>query len=700
MNQSSDGSGPTASKDDLAEYLWASSRLYEVLIALARESGFGVVPAEICVSSSDPEFAARNLRLEALPAEILYGDFERLISQKAPALLRVRSHGADGWIALLPHSIVLKMDLRKVRLEPIQLRSMMCAHLEASGAARINEILELAKVPIAKRRRAFEALLAARFNDIPIRDIWSIRLPPSASFWTQLHQSRVFQWIGILAGAHALQYLLWILAWLVVGSSVLTRPSGRRWLVEWAVLLLALVPLRVVVTWLQGVIAIGVGTNLKQRLFFGALRLDPDVMRREGIGHLLGRVIESEAVETLALSGGFLGLVSMIELVVAIFVLAAGTGGVRLSAMLLTWLTFTGLLAWRYFTQSHSWANIRLAMTHDLVENMVGHRTRLVQLPKDQWHVEEDATLERYLHASQDLDRSSAMFLSLVPRGWLVLGLMGVAWTGLENIGTPVQLAVAVGGMLLAYRALKRLTAGAWQLAGAAVAWDQVSPLFQAAKRLEPIGSATPARPAGLPVLETRDLAFSYLDGRGSVLSACSLRIHSGDRVILEGSSGSGKSTLVSILTGLRQPTAGRLLVDGLDFDTLGAKHWRKRIAAAPQFHENHILTGTFAFNLFLGRQTPLDPIAFQEAEAVCQELELGDLLSRMPAGMLQMVGESGWQLSHGERSRLYVARALLQGSEMIVLDESLTALDPENQKRVIECILKRAKTLLVIAYR
>jgi ATP-binding cassette subfamily B protein len=70
-----------------------------------------------------------------------------------------------------------------------------------------------------------------------------------------------------------------------------------------------------------------------------------------------------------------------------------------------------------------------------------------------------------------------------------------------------------------------------------------------------------------------------------------------------------------------------------------------------------------------------------------------------MPAGMLQMVGETGWQLSHGERSRLYIARALLQGSDMIILDESFAALDPETLRRALSCVLRRAPALMVIAH-
>lgn len=62
------------------------------------------------------------------------------------------------------------------------------------------------------------------------------------------------------------------------------------------------------------------------------------------------------------------------------------------------------------------------------------------------------------------------------------------------------------------------------------------------------------------------------------------------------------------------------------------------------------------------------------------------------------MVGETGWQLSHGEKSRLYMARALLQGAEVVILDDSFAALDPENLHRCLRCALERAPTLMVIA--
>src|SRR5262249_24566493 len=138
-----------------------------------------------------------------------------------------------------------------------------------------------------------------------------------------------------------------------------------------------------------------------------------------------------------------------------------------------------------------------------------------------------------------------------------------------------------------------------------------------------------------------------------------------GDRLLLEGPSGGGKSTLAALLLGLRQPESGLVLLGGLDRQTLGATGWRQQA----------------------------------EAEALCGELGLREILDSMPAGLLQMVGDTGWRLSHGEQIRLYIARALLQGADVVVLDESFAALDPETLRQALRCVLARAATLLVIAH-
>ena len=169
--------------------------------------------------------------------------------------------------------------------------------------------------------------------------------------------------------------------------------------------------------------------------------------------------------------------------------------------------------------------------------------------------------------------------------------------------------------------------------------------------------------------------------------------------MILQGPSGSGKSTLASVLAGLRPPQSGLLLADGLDRHTLGLDGWRKRVVLVPQFHENHLALGSLAFNVLMGAEWPASEEEFARAERVLRELGLGATLDRMPSGMLQTVGETGWQLSHGERSRVYLARALVQQPDVLILDESFAQLDPENMHLALDAVVSRGSAVLLIAH-
>jgi ABC-type multidrug transport system fused ATPase/permease subunit len=170
-------------------------------------------------------------------------------------------------------------------------------------------------------------------------------------------------------------------------------------------------------------------------------------------------------------------------------------------------------------------------------------------------------------------------------------------------------------------------------------------------------------------------------------------------RLLLEGPSGSGKTTLALMVAGLESPESGLLLIDGLDRGALGAAGWRSRVAMAPQAHDNYLVGASLAFNLLMGRRWPAEPSDLAEADRVCRELGLGDLLDRLPAGLDQVVGESGWRLSQGEKTRVFLARALLQRPELLVLDESFSALDSENVERAMRCVNQRARAVLAIAH-
>ena len=340
---------------------------------------------------------------------------------------------------------------------------------------------------------------------------------------------------------------------------------------------------------------------------------------------------------------------------------------------------------------------------------MVGHTTRLAQEPVERWHEREDAATAGYLAHSRVMDRLGASLDVLAPRGWTLLAVLGMWPVLVIETPTTATLALAFGGVLLGQAAFASLAGGLGALADLLIAWREVSPLVDAATRVEhtrarhvraePAGSLARTADESAPIIEARELVYRHARREQPILRGVELRIHAGERILLEGPSGGGKSTLAALLTGLRQPDGGLLLLDGLDRPSLGEQGWRERVAAAPQFHENHVLANTFMFNLLMGRRWPPRIEDVQLAIAVCEQLGLGPLLERMPAGMQQSVGESGWQLSHGERSRLFLARALLQGGELVILDESLAALDPDNQALALECAWDRAGTLLVIAH-
>jgi len=154
-------------------------------------------------------------------------------------------------------------------------------------------------------------------------------------------------------------------------------------------------------------------------------------------------------------------------------------------------------------------------------------------------------------------------------------------------------------------------------------------------------------------------------------------------------------STLATALAGLVPTSAGLVTLDGSHSAEPG---WRDRVGLVPQHGDNHVLLAPVAFNLLMGRAWPPSEADLEEATAVCADLGLGPLLQRMPAGIGQTIGETGWRLSQGERARVCLARALLADHDVLILDEPLGALDPQTARSVLDVVRRRARTLVVIS--
>ncbi|KFE68877.1 ABC transporter ATP-binding protein [Hyalangium minutum] len=701
---------------------WPLERLSEAMLALGRWSG--LVPKQVELAPPPGWLgtgdryqltrwiaaAGRWIGVDVVHLDTPYVEVDSLLRGAGPALLMLSESDAQVPRFLLlarggRHKVsVLGPDLQLHALPLEEVRKRLCHRLESHVRKDVEEVLAATGLKGRRRRRAEDGLYRGLLGSRNVSGCWGLRPLPGSDFWHQAQQAGLMRRLGTFLGAHALQYGLWLVSWWLIGKAALEGILAPGWLLAWGLVLATVIPLRLLASWSGGHLAILVGTLLKQRLLVGALKLEPEEIRTQGTGQLLGKVLESQAVESLAISGGLSAGMASIELLAAGLLFLAAPSGTLSLALLVGTLGVMGYCAVRYWRARQRWTHQRLTLTHTLVENLLGHRTRIVQQPREQWHTSEDQALEDYLAPSRSVDRAAVVLSLLIPHAWLILGVAGLAPAFLGGAAGVSDVAVVLGITLLAYQSLRRFASGLINLSGAGIAWSQIRAIFQAAARPERAGHPefALARQGEAPshaVVNGSGLVYRYEGRVTPVLSGADLRIHLGERILLEGPSGGGKSTLGSVLAGLRSQESGLLLADGLDRHTLGDVGWARRIVSAPQFHENHVLTGTFAFNLLMGCEWPPRGADLQEAEALCHELGLGELLSRMPSGLQQQLGEIGWQLSHGERSRLFIARALLQKSSLVILDESFAALDPETLRVAMRCVFERAPSLLVIAH-
>jgi ATP-binding cassette, subfamily B, bacterial len=708
---------PSSEQMALAELLWPVDRLGQALYALARSAGLPVTHVEESeppVSLTGPELtawveAAAAVRdVQASPAAVPLADVESLVSTAAPLLLATDTSSGPAFLAIADvrrgKASVIAPDLRRHRVRLAAVVERVRRPFEGQVAGGIDEAVNRMPISARARTRVRKALVDGRVGAQQFHGAYLIRLPVGSAIAAEARQMGFPARVGALILAHISYYVLFLASWWVLGRGLLDGSIERGWLWGWVLLLLTLVPLRLLTMWWQGTITISGCAWLRQRMLRGALRIDRGELRRAGPGQFFGLTVEAAALESMGLSGGVMAMLGLLELAVTAVVLFIGAGAVP-AALLVGWTGAVLAVAWVYLRRRATWTRKRVTMTDQLVQAMIGYRTRLAQQPESQRHAHEDESLHEYTESSRAMDRVYVWLAGAVSRGWLVIAVVGVLPMTV-SAATPAEVAMTVGAVLLGYRALRRLASGLSALTGAAVAGHVVLPLVRAAADADlptpPIFAIRKPRDASrgdAAFVQARDIVHRYRAGDEPVLSGCSLTVGDGTRLLLEGASGSGKTTFASILAGLETPDSGLVLLNGLDRSVLRTAGWRSRVVLVPQPQDNYLLGATLAFNLLCGRQWPPRRADLVEAEQICRELGLGPLLERMPGGLQQIVGETGWQLSQGERARVFIARALLQKPDLLVLDESWGPLDPENAECAIRCITARAGAVIAIAH-
>jgi ATP-binding cassette subfamily B protein len=191
-------------------------------------------------------------------------------------------------------------------------------------------------------------------------------------------------------------------------------------------------------------------------------------------------------------------------------------------------------------------------------------------------------------------------------------------------------------------------------------------------------------------------LQFRYPESKRPALDGIDLTISPGETVAFVGPSGSGKSTTLNVVLGFLRPTSGRLLLDGVDMQTLDLRTFRSRVSVVPQ--ESVLFEGSIRDNVTYGVNDISDDTVLQ-ALRDANALEIVDAL---PDGWDTVVGERGARLSGGQRQRIAIARALIRNPRVLLLDEATSALDGESEKLVQDAVerLMEGRTTLIVAHR
>lgn len=194
--------------------------------------------------------------------------------------------------------------------------------------------------------------------------------------------------------------------------------------------------------------------------------------------------------------------------------------------------------------------------------------------------------------------------------------------------------------------------------------------------------------------IELKNVSFSYTQDSEIVLKDISLHIKSGQKVAIVGTSGSGKSTLGKLLLGLYTPNTGDVFYDSVNLRNINKKELRKQMGVVPQ--DIHLFNKSIYENISMG----MEDINLEKVRKAAHIAQIGEEIEDMPMNYYTLVSSMGLNLSGGQRQRMALARALINNSKLIVLDEATSSLDSVNEARVANFFKETGCTCVIIAHR
>ena len=195
--------------------------------------------------------------------------------------------------------------------------------------------------------------------------------------------------------------------------------------------------------------------------------------------------------------------------------------------------------------------------------------------------------------------------------------------------------------------------------------------------------------------VEFKNVSFKYPDAEEYVLKDISFKVNKGETIAFIGSTGSGKSTLINLIPRFFDATEGEVLVDGEDVKQYKIKELNKKLGYVPQ--KGYLFSGTIKSNLLYGNKN-----ATEKELDLCLKISQANFVKKLEGGIDYEIAQGGTNVSGGQRQRLSIARALVKKPEILIFDDSFSALDYKTDKNLRKALKKHTKdaTKIIVAQR
>ncbi|MEJ2762734.1 ABC transporter transmembrane domain-containing protein [Photobacterium sp. MCCC 1A19761] len=489
----------------------------------------------------------------------------------------------------------------------------------------------------------------------------------------------------------------WIVDGVVAGTMQL--PQMLAWLAGLAGLWFGVYLLRIIWrVWLFGAAA-ELGTVLRNRLYRHFSSHPPIFFERYKTGDLMARSTNDVNAVVMTAGEGVLTAADSLITGIAVLLVMTTTLSWELTLLALLPMPLMALAVFRFGRQLHTCFSKSQAAFSDLTEktqeSLNGVRMIRAFGLEQRQQADFAAVVDQVGEKNLAVERVDAKFDPVIQ---LTIGMsffLSVAGGGYMVSQGRLSLGDLTAFVLYQGLMVWPMLAMAWLfniLERGSAAWERLQHIFDESPE---IVSGEVALKAAHQPLTVEIQQFCWRGQSHPALSEVHFTLRPGMLLGLAGPIGSGKSTLMSLLLRQQELAQGRICYGGVSIIEADLNQWRSRFAVVSQ--SPFLFSRSVADNIALGKPDASMAEIREAARAAC----IDEDISQFPAGYDTLVGEKGITLSGGQKQRIAIARALLLGAEILVLDDALSAVDGKTEHRILTNLRrKKQQTVIVIAHR